>query len=203
MNFFAIGITGGTGSGKTTLAKELHDRISASRSCALISQDSYYRDQSHLAMNERRLVNYDHPDALDLDLLAHHLEALRSNKPIQIPTYNFATHCREPNLEDVDPIPVVIVEGILILQHAATRAALNLKVFVDTPTEVRRDRRIHRDVSERGRDESSVRQQFEETAQPMHSRFVDPTRQHADLIVSGLSPKESIAKEVLRLYSDT
>ncbi len=202
VNFFAIGVTGGTGSGKTTLAKELHRTISASQNCAVISQDSYYRDQSHIAMSERKLINYDHPDALDLDLLSHHLEELRSKNSIQMPTYNFETHCRESTLQAIDPIPVVIVEGILILQHAATRAALNLKIFIDTPTETRRDRRIYRDVSERGRNESSVRQQFDETAQPMHTRFVDPTRQHADLIVSGLSPIDSIAEEVLRLYSN-
>lgn len=198
MNFFAIGIAGGTGSGKTTLAEELSRVIQ--RPLVLISQDSYYRDQSGIEMAERLQVNYDHPDALEFDLLAHHLEELRAGRGIEMPCYDFETHCRKPDLQRVEPVAVVIVEGILIFHHPPTRNALDLKVFIDTPEETRLERRIRRDVETRGRVESTVREQFEAIAQPMHERFVEPSRQHADLVVSGRDPEQTLVDEVLRNY---
>jgi len=202
MNFLSIGIAGGTGSGKTTLAESLARAISVDQDVVLIAQDSYYHDQSAIEMVDRASINYDHPDALELDLLTHHLEELRIGQGVEMPCYNFQTHCRKPNTQSVAPVPVAIVEGILIFQHAPTRNALDLKVFVDAPVETRMERRIRRDVEDRGRIESTARRQFEKTAQPMHEIFVEPSRHHADLIVSGLSPIESMVNEVLGLYLD-
>ncbi|MEE2887895.1 MAG: uridine kinase [Planctomycetota bacterium] len=202
MNFLSIGIAGGTGSGKTTLAESLARAIGVDQDVVLIAQDSYYHDQSDLEMVDRASINYDHPDALELDLLTHHLEELRIGQGVEMPCYSFRTHCRKPNTQSIAPVSVAIVEGILIFQHAPTRNALDLKVFVDAPVETRMERRIRRDIEDRGRIESAARRQFEKTAQPMHEIFVEPSRHHADLIVSGLSPIESMVNEVLGLYLD-
>lgn len=197
MNFYAIGIAGGTGSGKTTLANALAREFAVVRDVVVIGQDSYYHDHSELDMTERSFINYDHPDALELELLACQVDELRTGRAIDVPSYNFQTHCRELETTRVEPVSLAIVEGILIFQHAPTRNVLDLKVFVDTPKALRKERRIRRDTEERGRTESAVERQFDASAQPMHEIFVEPSKHHADVIVSGRDPIDTVVREVL------
>ena len=171
--------------------------FSVVRDVAVIGQDSYYHDHSELDMTERAFINYDHPDALELELLACHVDELRTGRGIDMPLYDFQTHCRGPETERVEPVSLVLVEGILIFQHAPTRNVLDLKVFVDAPTALRKERRIRRDTEERGRTESAVQRQFDTSAQPMHEIFVEPSKHHADVIVSGRDPIDTVVREVL------
>ncbi len=176
-----LGIAGGTGSGKTTVARAIADALRPR--VAHIDHDSYYQDQSHLPLEARLEVNYDHPDALDNDLFAHHVEALRRSQPVDKPRYDFKSHRRLDESDRVEPAPVVIVEGILILAVPRLRALLDIKVFVDTADDVRLMRRIQRDIEERGRNFSDIREQYFGTVRPMHLAFVEPSKQHADVII--------------------
>jgi uridine kinase len=177
-----IGIAGGTGSGKTTVAHKLAAAIPAGR-VALIDHDSYYKDQSTLAPDEREALNYDHPSALESDLLAAHLRTLRGGVPVELPIYDFATHTRKAETRRVDPAPVIIVEGILVFVEAAVREQLDIKIFVDTDADIRLMRRIRRDLEQRGRTFASVRDQYYATVRPMHLEYVEPSKRWADLIV--------------------
>lgn len=181
-----IAIVGGTGSGKTTLARALATHFG--EQCAVIDHDSYYRDLSHLDPVARGLVNFDHPDSLENSLLVDHLHRLRAGRSIDKPKYCFATHSRLTEREWVAPKPVVVVEGILVLALPELRNAFDLRVFVDVPDDVRALRRLRRDVSERGRTIDSVCAQWMQTVRPMHERFVAPAKRSADLVVSGESP---------------
>ncbi len=177
-----IGIAGGTGSGKTTVAHKLAAAIPAGR-CALIDHDSYYRDQSALTPHERESLNYDHPSSLESSLLADHLRALRAGTAVELPIYDFATHTRRPETRPVPVAPVIIVEGILVFVEAAVREQLDIKIFVDTDADIRLMRRIRRDLEHRGRTFASVRDQYYATVRPMHIEYVEPSKRWADLIV--------------------
>jgi uridine kinase len=179
---FIVGIAGGTGSGKTTVAHKLAGAMPAGR-CAAIEHDAYYRDQGHLSPAERALVNYDHPSALDSSLLADHLSELRAGRAVEVPVYDFATHTRRPETRRVVPAPVIIVEGILVFTEAALRDQMDIKIFVDTDPDIRLMRRIRRDLEQRGRTFQSVRDQYYSTVRPMHIEHVEPTKRWADLIV--------------------
>lgn len=176
-----VGIAGGTGSGKTTFARELLTTIADN--CVIISQDSYYEAQRDLSFEQRLQVNYDHPDAFEDELLVAHLNKLRSGQEIQVPVYDFAAYTRTETTITVAPHPIIIVEGILVLANAALREHFDLKVFVDTDPDVRILRRLVRDVEERGRSLTSVHNQYLATVKPMHEAFVEPSKKYADLIV--------------------
>jgi uridine kinase len=177
-----LGIAGGTGSGKTTVAREIAARIGAGRA-ALLEQDSYYRDQSHLPMDDRRTVNYDHPDSFDMALLISHVDHFRRGEPVNKPLYSFETYARLDGSEVVDPSPVLIVEGIMVLVDEELRRRLDIKVFVDADADVRFIRRVLRDVKERGRSLDSVVHQYLSVVRPMHLQFVEPSKRYADVIV--------------------
>jgi uridine kinase len=177
-----IGVAGGTASGKTTVVQAILDRVGWQR-IARIQHDSYYKDLGHLPMDERRKFNFDHPDALDTSLLIEHLRMLRQGHSVQVPEYDFATYSRLPATRMVDPCPVVIVEGILILEDPALRDLIDLKIYVDTDPDLRLIRRIRRDIAERGRTVESVITQYLGTVRPMHLEFVEPSKRYADVII--------------------
>ena len=177
-----VGIAGGTGSGKTTVANKLAAAMPADR-CVTIEHDAYYHDQGHLSPEERTLINYDHPASLESALLAEHLAALRAGRAVEVPIYDFATHTRRRESRRVEPAPVVIVEGILVFAEAALREQMDIKIFVDTDPDIRLMRRIRRDLEQRGRTFQSVRDQYYATVRPMHIEHVEPTKRWADLIV--------------------
>ncbi|ACY14396.1 uridine kinase [Haliangium ochraceum] len=177
-----IGIAGGTGSGKTTVARKLAAHIPEGR-CALIEHDSYYRDLGHLTIEERDRVNVDHPDALDSDLLVEHLTQLRAGHTAEVPVYDFVTHTRRHEVQRVEPSPVIIVEGILVFVEERLRSLFDIKIFVDTDADIRLIRRIRRDIEQRGRSFSSVRDKYYRTVRPMHMAYVEPSKRWADLIL--------------------
>lgn len=177
-----IGIAGGTGSGKSTVAKEVY-RCLPEDSIAVIEQDSYYKDQSNLSFDERIKTNYDHPDAFDTKLLLEHLEMLQEGKAIDKPIYDFENHNRKKETIRVEPKNIIIIEGILILAEAELRDKFNIKIFVDTDADVRIIRRIQRDIKERGRTIDSVIEQYINVVRPMHLQFVEPTKRYADIII--------------------
>ena len=177
-----VGIAGGTGSGKSTVVQGILRGLDPIR-VAHLAHDQYYRDLSHLPIQERARQNFDHPDALETDLLVEHLDRLRGGDRVVPPSYDFGTHCRLPGGDAVDPAPVVVVEGVLILVDPELRRRLDLRVFVDTDADVRLARRLRRDLQERGRTAGSVLRQYEQTVRPMHLAFVEPSRRHAHLIL--------------------
>ncbi len=177
-----IGITGGTGSGKSTIADALYSNFS--KDCiAMIQQDMYYKDQSHLSMEERVKTNYDHPMAFDNDLLVEHLKALINGKSIEKPSYDFTVHNRSKETAIVESRDIILVEGILILEDPRIRELLDIKVYVDTEDDIRLARRIQRDVIQRGRSVESVLTQYIDVVKPMHHQFVEPTKRYADVII--------------------
>lgn len=177
-----IGVAGGSGSGKSRLVREIRAGLGTGP-FTVIHHDHYYRDRGNLSLAERALLNYDHPDALETDLLVWHMEQLRANRPVEIPLYDFATHARVPRTERVSPGRVIIVDGILILTDPSLRRLLDVKVFVDTDSDVRLMRRLKRDIRKRGRTLDAVLQQYQDTVRPMHLEFVEPSKRHADIIV--------------------
>ncbi len=177
-----VGVAGGSGSGKTRLAKNLAESL-GSDACVTILHDSYYRDQGHLAEDLRDSVNYDHPDALESDLLAKHLAELRAGHSVEIPVYDYVTHTRKKTTERVSPLGVVIVEGIMVLAERSIREQLDIRVFVDTDSDLRVLRRIKRDINKRGRSFMSVYEQYQETVRPMHLAYVEPSKRWADVII--------------------
>ena len=177
-----IGITGGTGSGKSTIAKEIYRQFG--EDCiAMIEQDSYYKDQRHLSMEDRVKTNYDHPNAFDNNLLVSHLESLLNGHSIQKPSYDFSIHNRIEDTTKVEPKEIVIVEGILILEDPRIRELLDIKIYVDTDADVRIIRRMVRDINERGRTMESVINQYLNVVKPMHNQFTEPTKKFADIII--------------------
>jgi uridine kinase len=177
-----IGIAGGSGSGKTTVQRKIIEAFGRNQ-IALLDHDSYYVDLSHLPAGERARFNFDHPRALETELMVAHLDRLLAGESIEKPTYDFTTHSRREETETVYPHPVVIVEGILVLGEPALRERMDIKLYVDTPDDVRLIRRIQRDLHERGRDIESVIQQYKRTVRPMHLEFVEPSKRTADVII--------------------
>ena len=177
-----LGIAGGTGSGKTSVSNAIRNALPAG-SVTSIDHDSYYRDHSDLSVEERAKINFDHPDSLETSLLVKHLDELRAGRGINKPIYDFKTHARRPETIRVEVAPVLIVEGILVLQDEELRARMDVKLFVDTDADVRIIRRIRRDMEERGRSFSEIRDQYYATVRPMHEQFVQPSRRFADIII--------------------
>ena len=177
-----LGIAGGSGSGKSTIARSILEALPVGQGI-LLQQDHYYRSQSHLPLSEREMVNYDHPDALELDLLTSHLDALRTGEPIVRPTYDFASHDRAKEGLKIQPAPVIVVEGILVLADDRLRSRFEVKLFVDTDADIRLMRRIRRDIEHRGRTFGQVRKQYYESVRPMHLAFVEPSKRFADVII--------------------
>ena len=177
-----IGIAGGSGSGKTTVQRKIIEAFGRDQ-IALLDHDSYYVDLSHLPAEERARFNFDHPDALETELMVAHLDRLLAGEAIEKPTYDFTTHSRRAETETVHPLPVVIVEGILVLGERALRELMDINLYVDTPDDVRLIRRIQRDLHERGRDIENVIQQYKRTVRPMHLEFVEPSKRTADVII--------------------
>ncbi len=194
MSSLVLGIAGGTGSGKTTIANKIVEAIGGR--ALSIDHDAYYHDLSHLPLEERQQVNFDHPDALDNDLFIQHLGELRAGRAIQKPTYDFRTHVRTAETTRVDPVPVIVVEGILTLAIAELRAMFDIKVFVDTAADIRLMRRIRRDLEHRGRAFADVREQYYRTVRPMHLAFVEPSKTSADVIIPE-GGNNAIAIEIL------
>ena len=177
-----IGISGGTGSGKTTVANRILESVSADE-VLFIQQDLYYRNLKDMPLDYRNQANFDHPDALDNDLLVNHLKKLRAGEPVELPIYDFRTHTRLPDTTRINPKPIVIVEGILIFAEPRLLEQMDIKVFVDTPDDIRFIRRLRRDIAERGRTLDSVIEQYLATVRPMHMQFVEPSKRHADVII--------------------
>ena len=177
-----LGIAGGSGSGKSTIARSILEALPAGTG-VLLQQDHYYRSQSHLPIEQRERVNYDHPDALELDLLAEHVDSLRAGKSITRPTYDFTIHDRAKEGLRIEPTRVVVVEGILVLADERLRSRFEVKLFVDTDADIRLMRRIRRDLEQRGRTIAQVRKQYYESVRPMHLAFVEPSTRFADIII--------------------
>lgn len=179
-----IGIAGGTGSGKTSVANAvLEDLKKSGEEIVLIEQDSYYKRNDHLSFSERVKLNYDHPNSIDFDLLREHILALKEGKSIEKPIYNFAEHNRSKETENIESKPIIIVEGILILAIEKIRDILDMKIFVDTDDDIRLLRRMERDIQERGRSFDNIKEQYLSTVKPMHLEFVEPSKRYADVII--------------------
>ncbi|MEH7442268.1 uridine kinase [Bacillus sp. JJ1122] len=177
-----IGVAGGSGSGKTSVTKAIIDSFKG-HSILMIEQDYYYKDQSHLPMEERLKTNYDHPLAFDNDLLIEHIEKLLRYEPIEKPVYDYAIHTRSSEIIDVEPKDVIILEGILILEDERLRDLMDMKLYVDTDADLRIIRRLLRDIKERGRSMDSVIEQYVNVVRPMHNQFIEPTKRYADIII--------------------
>jgi uridine kinase len=182
MRSIVIGVAGGTGSGKTTVAREILERVGTIH-IAYIPHDAYYRDHSHLPLEERAQVNYDHPNSLETELLVEHLKELRAGRSIEIPVYDFTTHTRTQQTRRIGPAPVVLVEGILVFAERELRDLFDVKLYIDTDADVRFIRRLRRDIEERGRSAESVCDQYLSTVRPMHLEFVEPSKRYADVII--------------------
>jgi uridine kinase len=177
-----VGVAGGSGSGKTTVARRLLQQLDGT-SVALIDMDAYYRNMVHLGLEERRRVNWDHPDAFELDLLVAHLEALKAGTSIRKPVYDFVAHLRSEESVDVQPADVVVIDGILLFVDPRVRDLCDVKVYVDTDADIRLLRRIRRDMRVRGRPLEEILDQYMATVRPMHLEFVEPSKRYADVIV--------------------
>lgn len=199
MDVFVFGICGGSGAGKTTLTSRLIERLGDAEATVL-AYDAYYRDLSHLPFAERRRRNYDHPDSLDSELFLEHLDALRRGISVDVPVYDFSTHTLSGRFERVEAARLLLVEGILLLTLAEAVERLDYSVFLDVPEDVRLQRRIHRDMTERGRPEDHVRRQFAATVAPMHDAYVQPSRHRADRIVDALDCV-SLADELVAMLA--
>jgi uridine kinase len=177
-----IGVAGGTGSGKTTVAQEILNRAGTEQ-ISLIQHDAYYKDLSVLPLTQRAMMNFDHPDSLDNELLIAHLKALKAGRPVEIPVYDFTTHTRSPETRWVEPHRVILLEGILIFADEALRQQMDVKIYVDTDADIRFIRRLQRDLAERGRTMESVIHQYLATVRPMHEEFVERSKRYADVII--------------------
>lgn len=197
MKSIVVGIAGGTGSGKTTLVKRLAEYFG--ESALVISHDDYYRAHDELTMEERAAINYDEPAAFETELLVSHLHLLKEGKSVSAPVYDFTIHNRSGEFRELQPRPVIIVEGILLLSDESLLRELDLKVFVDTDADIRLGRRIRRDVRKRGRSIESVLEQYQTTVKPMHDRYVEPSKKEADVIIPK-GGKNSLTVPILSAY---
>ncbi|MCT8340901.1 uridine kinase [Luteirhabdus pelagi] len=191
-----IGIAGGTGSGKTTVVDQIVAELPKEEVC-IISQDSYYKDLSHLPYEERVKINFDHPNSIDFDLLVSHLEELRKGNAIEQPVYSFKDHNRTGETETTHPREVIIVEGILILTHPEIRKLFDIKIYVHADSDERLIRRLKRDIAERGRDLEEVLGRYQNTLKPMHQQFIEPTKEYADIIIP-TNRYNTVAVDVIR-----
>lgn len=195
MNTIVIGVAGGTGSGKTTLARRLREQF-GEHEVTVLNHDSYYKRHDEMPYEERCLLNYDHPDAFDTDLMVEHLKQLKNGQAVQCPTYDYTQHNRAKETVTLRPAPVILVEGILIFCSPELFSEMDIKVFVDADADVRILRRIIRDVKKRGRTLDSVVSQYLTTVKPMHEQFVEPSKRKADLIIPQ-GGKNQVALEML------
>jgi len=195
MATFVIGVAGGSGSGKTTVVRRIVDSLGTEH-VTLLDHDRYYRDRNDLRLEERAALNYDHPDALETDLLVEHVRALKAGTAVNVPQYDFTRHARLPETETFQPRRVLIVEGILVFVDAALRELMDIKVFVDTDSDTRFIRRLQRDVAQRGRTMESVIDQYQTTVKPMHLEFVEPSKRYADVIIP-LGGHNTVAVDLL------
>jgi uridine kinase len=179
---YVVGVAGGTGSGKTTVSTRIAESLPPEW-VSTIQHDNYYRDRPDLSYDDRCQLNFDHPDALETELLISHLEKLKAGEPVEAPVYDFKHHRRSEATTEVEPRKVIVVEGILTFVDPKLRALLDLKLFVDTPADIRVFRRIRRDLEQRGRTFASIREQYYSTVRPMHLQFVEPSKAYADLII--------------------
>ncbi len=191
-----IGIAGGTGSGKTTVVDQIIAELPADEVC-VISQDSYYHDTSHLSFEDRKRINFDHPKAIDFDLLVSHLMELRQGNSFEQPVYSFVEHNRTGETITTFPKKVIIVEGILILSHPEIREMFDIKIFVHADSDERLIRRLKRDIATRGRDLEEVLQRYQNTLKPMHQQFIEPTKEFADIIIP-TNKYNTVAVDVIR-----
>jgi len=190
-----VGVAGASASGKSLLSKTLQQSLSP-ECIQVISEDSYYRDQSHLTMPEREMANYDHPDAIEHSLLREHVMLLRQGRTADIPCYDFKVHTRSDEIETVQPTPIIVVEGIMLFSHSALCDVLDLKIFVDTPLDICLLRRLQRDTVERGRSVESVLSQYKQTVRPGYINFIEPTKRKADVVVPR-GGKNSVAIDLI------
>lgn len=181
-NNLVIGIAGGTGSGKTTIANFILERVGPEKICFL-PHDAYYKDLSHLPREERDRINFDHPSSLETSLLIKHIQNLKAGKVIQLPSYDFRTHTRNKETTPIEPQPIILIEGILILAEPELRKLFDVRIFVDTDADIRFIRRLQRDINERGRTTQSVIHQYLDTVRPMHLEFVEPSKRYASVII--------------------
>ena len=195
-----IGIAGGSGAGKTTIATAILETVGGER-VGLLQQDSYYRDGGNLSPDKRAQINYDHPDSLETELLISHLKAMRQGRAVEVPRYDFTSHRRIDRTTHLEPPPVLLVEGILVLANAELRSLMDLKIYVDTDADLRLARRLERDIRDRYRTPDSVLAQYRRTIRPMHLQFVEPSKRHAEIIISeGCS--DGAVSTVIRCVSD-
>lgn len=193
-----IGIAGGTGSGKTTVVRKIVESLPAGE-VVVLPQDSYYKDSSHVPVEERQFINFDHPDAFDWSLLSEHLAMLKEGKAIEQPTYSYLTCTRQPETIHIEPREVVIVEGILALCDDKLREQMDLKIFVDADSDERLIRVISRDIVERGRTAEAVMERYTRILKPMHQQFIEPTKRYADLIIPE-GGNNKVAIDILRMF---
>ena len=177
-----IGIAGGSGSGKSTVVSTLVDELGTD-TVGVLEHDAYYRDLSHIPLQERAFFNFDHPDTLETDLLLDHLDELKMGQSIEKPIYDFTNYTRTGETEEINPLPIIVVEGILVLADPRLADRMDIKVFVDADSDVRLSRRIKRDMLERSRSLESILEQYEQTVRPMHLKFVEPSKREADIII--------------------
>ena len=201
MDVFVFGICGGSGAGKTTLTRRLLERL-GDTDASVLAFDAYYRDLSHLPFEERRRRNFDHPDSLDSALFLQHLDALKRGVDVDVPVYDFSTHTLSGRFEHVVAAPLLLVEGILLLAFEEIASRLDYSIFMDVPEDVRLQRRIQRDMAERGRPEDHIRRQFAATVAPMHDAYVQPSRHRSDRIVAHLDCN-SLAGDLVTMLAPT
>ncbi|MFO0609439.1 MAG: uridine kinase [Polyangiales bacterium] len=205
MNVLLVGVAGGSGSGKSTIARAIVESMPPHH-VSSIEHDAYYRDLAHLSAEERAKVNFDHPDSLDNELFAAHLDALREGRPVEKPRYDFSRHVREEATTPMAPTPIIVVEGILVLALEQIRRRLDVKLYVDTDADIRLMRRIRRDMEHRGRTFAQIRAQYYETVRPMHMAFVEPSKRFADVIIpeggQNRVAREMILSHLRRFVSD-
>lgn len=193
-----VGIAGGTGSGKTTVVRKIIDNFPAGK-VAVISQDSYYKDNGHLPLEERQKINFDHPASIEFELLVDHIKKLKQGQPVQEPIYSYLTCTRSEETREIQPKSVIIIEGILVLFPAILREEMDIKVFVDCDSDLRLSRVIQRDIIERGRNVQLVLERYEKTVRPSHLQFIEPTKQFADIIVPE-GGNNTVAIDILTNY---
>ena len=182
MKCVVLGIAGGTGSGKTTVARAIVEQIGTEK-IAYLEHDSYYRDLEHMSLEDRRRVNFDHPDAFETSLLVDHVKMLMDGQAVEQPVYSYEHSVRTGETIRVEPKPLIVIEGILVLENHALQSLMDIKIFVDTDDDIRLLRRVRRDTEERGRSLEGILGQYEATVRPMHLAFVSPSRRHADVII--------------------